>query len=435
MSAVRVPDILLRVSPKMLERYQSLAVAGAGRGRVVPLPYTFSRADASTCATLVDRNGVIRLSAANVPRISCVDLDGDGVRETSTIRLNGSRANGWDRSEEVDHANWAKTGATVSANGLIAPDGTTTGDKLIESALNEFHYFQRNTPTLTNNTRTTVSVFVRKSERSWFQINTIDKAGVGRATWFSDGAIGTKNSGHDAWVVSRHFDAFGAVWYRYAVSFDSASGGAAPLVQFLMALSDGGGSYAGNGDYGMFFWGMMIEVDKPFPSSYIKTTTATVTSATDSLTVPFNFGPMDLTSLVTVARPVWADASGSLGVNPTLFQLGAIPHVRVNGLSTVRQLQSNIDTGGTDQDVVDNIPAGTSLALCTQIRNLTTNGRVKQDIGSGFGTESGIASTVPAFGSQTLSIGSGILQNLDGDLIDLIIARGLYSRQEMLAIP
>src|SRR3990167_4931904 len=36
------------------------------------------------------------------------------------------------RSEEFDHADWVKTGLTVSANAIAAPDGNLTADQLVE---------------------------------------------------------------------------------------------------------------------------------------------------------------------------------------------------------------------------------------------------------------------------------------------------------------
>jgi hypothetical protein len=40
------------------------------------------------------------------------------------------------RSEEFDHADWAKetSGVTVTADNTTAPDGTTTADKLADNA-------------------------------------------------------------------------------------------------------------------------------------------------------------------------------------------------------------------------------------------------------------------------------------------------------------
>lgn len=436
MAAVRVPDVLMRVSPKMLDKYGSLCVAGAGRGRAVPLPFTFSRSDASTRATFIDRDGFVRYAAPNVPRLEWVDLDGDGVRETPGIRLEGSRTNGWDRGMELDHANWTKTGATVSANAVQAPDSLSTADALIESAANELHFFSRATPTLTDNTRTTISVSARPTGRSWLRIDTLDKSNTGRSTWFNvaTGVVGTKNAGHDVFIEKR-IAVSGVSWYRFSVSFDSASGATAPSASFVMALGDGGGAYAGDGASGMLFWGMEIAVDKPFPSSDILTTTGTVTRAADSLTVPFNFGPVDLTVYTRLARPVWTSSAGFSGARPWDIANAVAPRLLLDALNSPLDFRTFIDTPTTDASAALNVPAGAELKVCQQFRNLTSGGLTKIDVGSGFGSESSAATGFAAFGSQVIRIGTSVNLELYGVLLDLVIARGLFTLTEMGAVP
>ena len=68
--------------------------------------------------------------------------------------------------------------------------------------------------------------------------------------------------------------------------------------------------------------------------------------------------------------------------------------------------------------------------------SLITGGMLKQDIGTGFGSESSAATSFSAFASQLLRLGRGGAGNeLYGVLLDLVIARGLYTLQQMLAIP
>ena len=438
MSEVKPQDILLRVGPKMLERYQSLAAMGAGRGRVAPVPYTFSRADISTCATEIHRDTIIRTAAAGVPRIEFVDLDGDGIRETPGVLLEGSRVNDWTRSEELNDAVWSKSAATVSVNSATAPDGTVSSDSLSENNANADHFFTRATPTLTNNTRTTITVFARPSSRFWFRIVTTDKAGTARSTWFNSatGLVGTKNAGHDAFTFAKTGD-----HYRFGVSFDAASGGTAPSVDIAMATADGGGAYAGDGVSGMNFWGMMIEVDKAFPSSYIKTVSASVARAADSLTLPFNFGPLDMTVLVRLARPIHADLAGTnLPTSAYMASLGnnTAPALQLRfAAGTTRLVVSTIDTAAADAQQTQAMPAGAEIVTAFQYRALATGGMTKLDSGAGYTAEAGPASAAPAFLNQVLRLGgTGIAgDELYGGLIDLIIARGLFTRAEMLAIP
>src|SRR5258706_6552522 len=129
MSEVFPRNILLRAGGRTLPRHGVLAVAGPRRG-LVDMPITFPRADASTCATYIDRDGILRLAAANVLRTEWVDLDGDGVRETPGLLLEGSRI-----QLVTDHENfnnWTVQGVVARTSGQVDPFGGT-GAYLLDS--------------------------------------------------------------------------------------------------------------------------------------------------------------------------------------------------------------------------------------------------------------------------------------------------------------
>lgn len=441
MSAVRSQDVLLRVGGRTLQRLQTLAAAGPGRG--VEVPYTFSRADTSTCATECDRGALLHTAAANMLRIEWRDLDGDGIRETPTLLQEAGRANGWTKSEQLDDAVWTKNGVTIVADNSPAPDGVTSADYVKESALDEFHFVSRATPALTDNTLSTVSGFFRPSTGSrWFRFVTIDKGNLQRSTWFnpSAGQVGTKDSGHTAFIEGPFTGPSGTPYYRFGVSFNSATGATGPAVQLILATANNGGQYLGDGASGLLIWGLQFEVDQPFPSSYLKTTTAAVTRVAEATTVPYNWGPSaDLTVLGRVARPVWADvgASYDLGIWPGVCSLGKTnPNLEIYFDKTSRFILAEIRSPSTIRSSFQAIPAGAEIDICAQFKNLTTAGQVALDVGSGFSSFSTAAAAIPNFGDQFLRVAAGLTTNiLAGNLIDLIFARGLFTRAEMLAIP
>lgn len=438
MTAVRVPDVLLRISPKMLDRYQSLCVAGAGRGRVVPLPYTFARADASTCATYIDRDGLVRKAAANVPRIEVVDLDGDGVRETPGLLLEGSRQNLLLRSEEIDNAAWSKTTVTFGANADVAPDGATTADRLIEGALSQEHVVWQ-TPSATADVRHAFSVFAKAGSRSWVRLTIRDvnsPTGMVQA-WFNlaTGVLGTVQSTGVGSGAQAFIEKVGNGWYRCKLIGACNAGDTTPLATVGPTTGDTVQIYTGDGTSYISVWGAQFENNTPIPSSYIPTTTVAVTRAADSLTVPFNFGPMDVTVLARVARPVHADAAGTLGVFPGLYDIGngVTGFCRAYFDSTTRVLVADLGNGTPTAA----IPAGAELKLCGQYKNLLTGGQARLDVGSGFGAFGTAVAGFSAFGSQVVRVGGviGGTGPLFGVLLDLIIARGAFTRDELLAIP
>lgn len=80
-------------------------------GAVASIGGTFARADASTCATYIDANGVLQTVAANVLR------DNHYIGGTRTALLEGSRKNVCLQSEAMNQAVWAKTGSPTMTEG------------------------------------------------------------------------------------------------------------------------------------------------------------------------------------------------------------------------------------------------------------------------------------------------------------------------------
>lgn len=88
-------------------------------------------------------------AARPVPRGS---LRGSGVPFTlaatvsqgaTSMQIRAGTSNLLTPPEDLDNAAWLRSGATVSPNLLIAPDGTLTADKIVESATTAEHYIER----------------------------------------------------------------------------------------------------------------------------------------------------------------------------------------------------------------------------------------------------------------------------------------------------
>lgn len=393
MTAVRVPDVLVRVSPKMLEKYQSLCVAGAGRGRAVPLPFTFARADASTCATHWDRDSILRLAAANMPRIEWVDLDGDGVRETPGLLLEGSRINIVLHNRDLTNAAWTKTNVTAVKD--------QTGIDGVASSASKI------TATSANGT-CLQAITTGSTQRAQF-------AYVKRIT--GSGTINMTMDNGSTWTVVT----VTAAWTKVTIPPQTLAN---PTVGFRIVTS-----------------GDAIAVDYvqneagAFESSPLATTTGAVTRAADSLTLPFNFGPMDLTVLARVARPVWVGVTDTATHQVWALAGTATGSARLQGQDTGGSWAGVLAGSPNSSTVFPAIPAGAELKACTQLSGITSGGIYKLDTGSGF-TSGSAASPFSAWASQTLHVGqvSGIL-NFYGVILDVMFMRGLYTLNEALAAP
>ncbi len=390
---------------------------------------TFTRADATTSATYITKTGTIATAAANVLRTEWVDLDDDDVRETPGFLLEGSRTNVCLRSQ--DFSNWTPIGTPVLTSGALML-GDLSLDLVEDDDGAALEGYSRSV-TLTGAAVKAVSLFAKKgtSSSDAFGVTLVDS---GAATvlameidWDANGVPTVTETTGDHLIA--HYIGNGV--YRFHFQTASAAAGAATLSIYAAynaaAVADVGNVYVG---------GVQVE-DAAFPSSYIKTTTATVTRAADSLTFPFGFGPQDdLTVLARLARPVWADASGNIGIYPGVYSIGSAlnpPQVALYADTAARDLYVSVDTNTTDAVVGASVPAGATLSLCAQYRALTTGGATRLDVGSGFGSEATGATAFSAWNSQTLRV--GILSNeLYGVLVDLLVARGLVSRERALGL-
>lgn len=186
------------------------------------------------------------------------------------LLMEDTRTNLISRSQEFDNVStWNKTGITVSSNIITAPDGTSTADALIESALLENHSINTAFNVATGTTYTW-SVFLKSNGRPFVNVRT----NVSSSEFdLSAGTISVVGTGVP------EIKNFGNGWYRCSIQFVSNGTNVAPSV--LMKDSIGGSvNYTGNGTSGIYLWGAQVEAGTN-ASSYIPTTTGSLARSTD----------------------------------------------------------------------------------------------------------------------------------------------------------
>ena len=199
--------------------------------------------------------------------------------ESLGLLVEEARTNLQLRSEEFDNTGtWSRTGlSTVTANSSVAPDGLTTADTLVEDASTGNHRVFATTSSLAASTSYSLSVYVKASTRTIVRVEVRDSVGAFAAQAFNliTQAITSAGSGTGA------ITALGDGWFRCTITgTSSVLGGLGTVLIYSMQVV-GNATYTGtNGTSAILLWGAQLEAGA-FPTSYIPTTTATVTRAAD----------------------------------------------------------------------------------------------------------------------------------------------------------
>lgn len=195
----------------------------------------------------------------------------------------GARTNLFTYSEQFDNAAWSKAGATVTANATTSPDGTTSADKLVEDSSSGGHSLIGG-PGSTSGHTYTISLYAKAAERSAITL--------GASTLILGGGAGIAFSLTGAGsVIGAPVNCTGTInnvgngWYRVTMTLTATLTGGGGI---FINVSDGTylANYQGNGTSGVYIWGASMEDSAGFASSYIPTTSGSVTRNADVLRYP-----------------------------------------------------------------------------------------------------------------------------------------------------
>lgn len=240
---------------------------------------TFTRA---TNGTYFDSAGVLQTASSGVARFDH-RLEG-GVWVNKGLLIEEQRTNVSQRSEEINDAYWTKTNVTVTANDTTAPDGTTTAEKLLETTANGTHVFFTATPISLNMTSDnyTASFFIKGGLGRFRAVLQVLNTGTGNSFFTNiniDALSATTNTSGTGVAVGASIQNVGNGWYRVSISGRTGANGNHQVVGYI-ANDAASTSYTGDVTKGLYFWGVQLEAGA-FPTSYIKTTTASVTRNAD----------------------------------------------------------------------------------------------------------------------------------------------------------
>jgi hypothetical protein len=242
----------------------------------------------STTATYWDEDGLLATAAIDVPRYQFNPI----THDPEGLLVESAATNICQRSEELDNAYWTKTRSTITPDATVAPTGANTMDKLVEDTSNNTHLMVR-AHTVSANTQYVMSFFVKAAERTrlFAQWSTAgETTGIQLRVNTADGTITTTPYGTATNAVSGIEDVGNGI-YRCWVGGVADASSTSLDAQFVLLDAAGNLSYLGNGASGLYIWGIQVELGSS-PSSYIPTTSASVTRAAD---IVENYGTLLLT--------------------------------------------------------------------------------------------------------------------------------------------
>jgi hypothetical protein len=252
-NARAVPSLDLRFAEN-----KSLTDAKTGASLI-----SFTRA---STGTYVGSDGLVKTATTNEARFDHNPTTGESLG----LLVEEARTNLLLRSEEFDNASWTANEATITANQIAAPNGTTTADLFTTSATTGVEHYILQSFTVAASTAYTASVYAKAGTGSIFDL----QYRVAGAWAGGNVLVGFNLSTQVVTITSGTATAsitpVGNGWFRCQITATSSVAGGSP--QFRIATGDGGGT--------LYLWGAQLEVGA-FPSSYIPTTSATVTRAAD----------------------------------------------------------------------------------------------------------------------------------------------------------
>jgi hypothetical protein len=222
----------------------------------------------TTTQTITNYIPVLLTAATNAPRFDHNPTTGESLG----LLIEEQRTNLILRSEEFDNASWTKTASSITANTVIAPDGTLTADLVINQGVVTSLLQQQVSVPASSTTDYYVTIYAKKGTATYFTFN----------CYYVGAAENNVNFNFDTQVVTGapssdfFMESVGNGWYRCGFRILRDGTGTETAILFRMWES-GRGVSSGN----TYFWGAQLEAGA-FSTSYIKTVAATATRSADA---------------------------------------------------------------------------------------------------------------------------------------------------------
>ena len=265
---------------------------------------TFTRA---TTGSTVNRIGAVSNVKSNTSRYKFSPVS----QVCQGLLVEPQRTNLLLQSQELDNITWTVTSMTVTANTLSAPDLTTTADTLTVTGAGGT---LAQTVTITAGNGIAVSMFAKAGASNFLYIKIAGTISV--ECWYnlSTGVTGTNTAGSGTCVFrQKNIEDYGNGWYRCTLIVTTSTE-TSYTASFAPAAADNTAPANGNNIYA---WGSQLESSgaTTWTTSYIPTTSSSVTRNADNLSIPVTSSqvPLDRGTMVfewtEQIYPSWSSSS------------------------------------------------------------------------------------------------------------------------------
>ena len=231
--------------------------------------------NATTTTAITNYIPVLQTAPINQAR-----FDHDPVARTSLgLLIEQQSTNLLTWSSDYTNAAWTFSGATITPNAGVAPDGTQTASILVQNTAAGNHIMQGTTGfAATSSSVYTTSFYFKAAATTRVAIVYFGTFSANPVADFNlaTGTIANQPSGNSS---SASIISVGNGWYRCSMTATASSSGTAIPRVYLLS-SSGALSYTGDGYSGAYVWGAQAEA-LAFPTSYIPTQASQVTRAAD----------------------------------------------------------------------------------------------------------------------------------------------------------